>query len=386
MKKFILSKNFIGVIIFVFVIQMLLAYASFGPVIFTEVKNLPIGFISSDTGEMFEQVESEIMSTEMKEVEWVLYSNYEEMMEGLEKKEVYGALHIPVDFTSSLSSLMEGTFHPVTMDIFINEGMNLQGAQIVSSILEGVVSKQNAEIRNELLVRYAANDIQVSPDDVLLIGNLVTANTTQIHAPSSSKEGQLPMIFTVLIWLGSLIGALMVWLGMHRPAQKPGSFVSTQLVSGLVLSIFQTILAYIIVNVFMGLEVTNAGLLLFFILLTAFVFFLIQSSVLNWFGFKGWPILIIIWLFGPALVQVPPEMLSNGYYYGVYSWIPIRFHVEGFKDILFFNGGGTFKQSLSVVMGIGIAFLLVITLSIFSLRQKDLTKSPLKKRMDNQGV
>ncbi len=383
MKAFLFSKKFIGVIIFVFVIQMLLAYASFGPAVFTEVKNLPVGVVSSDDGVMAEQMETELMSAEMEEVEWILYSTYEEMIEGLEKKEVYGALHIREEFSSRLIATMEGEPQPINLDIYINEGMNAQGAQIASSILEGIVSQQNTELGKGLLESYVENDIQVAPDDVLLMNNLVTANITQVHTPSGSSEAQLPMIFTVLIWLGSLIGALMIWLGMHRPDQKPSSFLTTQLISGLAISIVQTIFVYLIVSVLMGIEVTNTGILLFFILLTALVFFMIQSSVLNWLGFKGWPILIIIWLFGPALVQLPPEMLSSGYYYGVYSWIPIRFHVEGFKDILFFNGGGTLTQSLTVVAGIGIFFLIILTLSIFSLRKKDLTMSPLKKRMDS---
>ncbi len=207
--------------------------------------------------------------------------------------------------------------------------------------------------------------------------------TENVNPVGEQVRGQLPLLFTVLLWLGSLIGSLLVWLMLHRKGQLATRFVGTQLLAGVLLAVIQTFSTLAVAGWMMGMEMSNYGYLIMFLSLTAIVFFLIQSSVLNWLGFKGWPILIMIWLFGLPVVSLPPEFLSAFYKFAIYSWIPYRFSVEGLSSILFFDAGGNLSSMLAILAVIGSVFLLLVLASYYRLKNQDLSVNPMARRFEN---
>jgi hypothetical protein len=102
--------------------------------------------------------------------------------------------------------------------------------------------------------------------------------------------------------------------------------------------------------------------LLGFMMLVGLVFFMLQANILNWIGMKGWPLLILIWLFGMSAVNLPPQFLNDFTKYGVYSWSPYRFSSDAFRDILYYDSGADFSK-LAAIFGVAGVVLLILLLA-----------------------
>ena len=385
MKDFFGNKKTISIAVLVIVIHLLLAYASFGPTITSELNQMPIGFINSDEGVGGENLgllfEQEIQGADSEEIEWIKFDSVSDMHEALENKEIYGSLVLPTDLTASVFSLQSEKPRQAIVEIVLNEGKNTTGANTVQAIITGIISEMNREIRSDMLGNMQQMSMQLQPEQAAALAEPLIMQTVLSHPVGEQARGHVPLMFTVLLWLGSLIGSLSIWLLLHRKNQFAAQFIGTQLIAGISLAVIQAFSTLAIIGWLMGIELVNYGYLIMFLILTALTFFLIQSSVLNWLGFKGWPLLIMIWLFGLPVTSLPPEFLSPFYRSAIYSWIPFRFPVEGLSSVLFFDAGGNLSSMLTVIIIAGAAFLFIFLSSFFKLTNQDLDISPFEKRV-----
>ena len=386
MKNFFFNRKALGVVLMVLVIHLLLAYASFGPTATSELKEMPIGFLNSDEGMAGENLglvfEKAVTGADSEMIKWINYDSLSAMHEAFESKELYGGLILPPNLTESIFSMQGEAPQQAMVKVILNEGMNVTGANTVQTIIAGTLNEMNQEIRNDMLGNMQNMGLLLQPEQVSVLAEPLVQQVEKVNPVGGQARGQLPLIFTVLLWLGSLIGSLLIWLMLHSKDQLAARFVGTQLLSGVFLAVIQAFSTMAVVGWLMGMELVNYGYLIMFLMITAFVFFLIQSSVLNWLGFKGWPLLILIWLFGLPVVSLPPEFLSNFYKSAIYSWIPFRFSVEGLSSILFFDAGGNLSSMLAVLAVIGAVFLLIILASYYRLKNQDLSVNPMARRFE----
>lgn len=386
MKNFFFNKKALGVVLMVLVIHLLLAYASFGPTATSELKEMPIGFLNSDEGMAGENLglvfEKAVTGADSEMIKWINYDSLSAMHEAFESKKLYGGLILPPNLTESIFSMQGEAPQQAMVKVILNEGMNVTGANTVQTIIAGTLNEMNQEIRNDMLGNMQNMGLLLQPEQVSVLAEPLVQQVEKVNPVGGQARGQLPLIFTVLLWLGSLIGSLLIWLMLHSKDQLAARFVGTQLLSGVFLAVIQAFSTMAVVGWLMGMELVNYGYLIMFLMITAFVFFLIQSSVLNWLGFKGWPLLILIWLFGLPVVSLPPEFLSNFYKSAIYSWIPFRFSVEGLSSILFFDAGGNLSSMLAVLAVIGAVFLLLILASYYRLKNQDLSVNPMARRFE----
>ncbi len=388
MKNFFFNKKIIAVAMLVLVIHLLLAYGSFGPMVTSELKDIPIGFVNSDEGMAGENMgllfEKEVTGADSEEIAWIKYPSLSAMQEAFENKEIYGGLVLPADMTESVFSMHGEAPRQAVVEVILNEGMNTTGVNTVNAIITGILSEINREIRNDFLGNMQEMGLMLRPEQASVLTEPLAQQTAKVNPVGEQTRGQVPLLFTVLLWLGSLVGSLSIWLMLHNKDQLASRFVGTQLLSGVLLAVIQTFFALAVAGWLMGMELVNYGYLIMFLFITAIVFFLIQSSVLNWLGFKGWPLLILIWLFGLPVVSLPPEFLSGFYKSGIYSWIPYRFSVEGLSSIMFFDANGNMSAMLAIMALIGAAFLVLILASYYKLKNKDLSVNPFASRLEEQ--
>ena len=388
MEKKVVKKKAFGVMLIVIVIHLLLAYGSFGPSATSELKEIPIGFLNADEGVAGENLglmfEKAIIGQDNESIKWVHFGSIVEMNEALENKEIYGGLVLPADLTESVFSLNGEEPRQAVVRVVLNEGMNEIGANTVQGITAGIIGHMNMQVRSDTLGNMQEMGLQLQPGQFMVLSEPLVQQIEKYSPVGEQGRGQLPLMFTVLLWLGSLIGSLMIWLLLHNKNQIPTRFVRTQLLSGALLAIIQSFSTLVVLGGLMGMELGNYGYLIMFLIITSYVFFLIQSSVLNWLGFKGWPILILIWLFGLPVVSLPPEFLSSFYRVGIYTWIPFRFSVEGLNSILFFDAGGNLTNMLGVLGIIGAVFMVVILTSQVKFKGKDLSVNPMAKRFETR--
>ena len=80
-----------------------------------------------------------------------------------------------------------------------------------------------------------------------------------------------------------------------------------------------------------GLNISNFTDTALFLSITSFSFFLMISAVLSLVGLKGIGVFALLLFFGAPLLSLAPEMLSPFYQDWVYSWLPMRFMIEGLR-------------------------------------------------------
>ncbi len=105
------------------------------------------------------------------------------------------------------------------------------------------------------------------------------------------------------------------------------------------------------------------GLTAWFLSIAYFSFFLMISAVLSWLGLKGLPVFVIILFFGAPLLSMAPELMSTFYNNWIYSWLPMRFMVDGLRELFFFDKGLSWNHPTAVLVGIGIGSLTVLLAS-----------------------
>lgn len=105
-----------------------------------------------------------------------------------------------------------------------------------------------------------------------------------------------------------------------------------------------------------------------FLSITFFSFFLLISAVMSLVGIKGIAIFALILFLEAPLLAVAPEMMSPFYRDWVYTWLPMRFMVEGLRDLFFFGNGLHWNHVVSTVTWIGLGSAVVVLASAWKPR------------------
>lgn len=100
-----------------------------------------------------------------------------------------------------------------------------------------------------------------------------------------------------------------------------------------------------------------------FLTISSFSFILMILAVLSLVGIKGIAIFALLLFFGGPLLALAPEMMSTFYRDWIYSWLPMRFMIEGLQNLFFFGEGLTWNTPLNVLVGIGLVSMIVILAS-----------------------
>lgn len=82
-------------------------------------------------------------------------------------------------------------------------------------------------------------------------------------------------------------------------------------------------------------------------------------AVLSIVGIKGIAVFAILLFFGAPLLAMAPELMSPFYRDWIYSWLPMRFMIEGLRKLFFFGEGLTWTTA-SVLFWIGLGSMIVI--------------------------
>ncbi len=104
----------------------------------------------------------------------------------------------------------------------------------------------------------------------------------------------------------------------------------------------------------------------------SFVFYLLQSAVLDLLGLKGWPLLLIIWIGSMAVITFIPQMLSPFYHNYVYDITPIRFAYDLILNQMYITDASITGPSMLSLLYIGIASIFAMYAStLIKKRKKD---------------
>ncbi|WP_456272442.1 YhgE/Pip domain-containing protein [Bacillus sp. AK031] len=347
-------------------------------------KNLPIAIVNEDTGvdvpnqpkmnmgetivEMIQKNPNTAAGQDDSPVKWIEVKSKEEVQKGLDDQKYYAALVIPEDFSAKQASLRTPTPSSPEIEIFINQGMNTMASTMAGQILNGVVENVSNNVRTQLLDGFEQQGAALTPMQAESLANPITKKVTNVNEiGTNSANGNAPVSLFQPLWMASLASAAVIFIAVSKAAitNRKESFLAklVQILAGAIISLVVGFGLTLLAEGVVGLHIPHFTDIALFLTITSFSFFLMISAVLSLLGIRGMPIFVLMLFFGAPLLAMAPEMMSPFYHDWVYSWLPMRFMVEGLRELLYFGNGLTWNAPVSSLVWIGVVSMLVIIAS-----------------------
>ncbi|MBE5098170.1 YhgE/Pip domain-containing protein [Priestia aryabhattai] len=379
-KLIYFSPIIVVAVIFIFILT-LIPSASSAP------KNLPIAFVNADEGmtvpakgnvNIGNQMEQNMKraSTEQSLVKWIFVSNTKEVEKGLNNQKYYGALIIPKDFTKKQATLQTAQPNVPAIRLLVNQGMNTAASTLASQVLNGAVDKMNENMRLQLVKRFEQNGTQLSANQALALATPIQKTVINVNETGNySVNGNAPVSLFQPLWMASIAGAAMVFLSIQKITFSSRKEKIVNQVGFVIIGVILALsagfgLAWLAEVV--GISVPSFLDTALFLAIAYFSFFTLISAVLSWLGLKGLPIFVIILFFGAPLLSMAPEIMPDFYREWIYPWLPMRFMVDGVRELFFFGEHLTWNHSVS-------ALALISLISLCALFASALPASSVKK-------
>ncbi|MGE8081291.1 YhgE/Pip domain-containing protein [Peribacillus loiseleuriae] len=387
-KLLLLSPIIALAVIFIFSLTMI-------PSVNPTPENLPIAIVNEDQGvdipnlgklnmgkTMVENIHkaSKTSSDQEPAVKWVNVNNYKDAQDGLNNQEYYAALVIPKNFSEKQASLKTPNPTSPEIQILVNQGMNTMGSTMASQMLSGIVDNMNNNVRTQLLEGFEKQGGTLTAKQASSLVSPITKKVTNVNETgTNSANGNSPVSLFQPLWMASIAGAAIVFTVINKLvfANRTEKFVTrfVQVLVGAVLALVAGFGLTWLADGMIGLRIPQFTDTALFLSITYFSFFLMISAVLSWLGFKGIPIFVITLFFGAPLLAMPPELMSSFYSNWIYSWLPMRFMVEGLRELLFFGKGLSWNHPIAVLVGIGVVSLVVLMGSVLKSDSKAVVES-----------
>ncbi|ASS69009.1 MULTISPECIES: DUF3533 domain-containing protein [unclassified Paenibacillus] len=352
------------------------------PSVKVQPKNLPIAIVNEDQGveaagqtihmgqTIIETVKksSSSASGESPAVKWVEVKSAEEVREGLNNQKYYGALVIPQDFSAKQASLRTAAPASPEVEIFINQGMNTAASTMAGQILNGIVDNINTNVRTQALEGFKSQGSTLTVEQASSLVNPITKKVTNVNEiGTKSANGNAPISLFQPLWMASLVCAAILFMVVSktRTTSRAEKFtlVLMQIVIGAVSALVVGFGLTWLAESMIGFHIPSFTDTALFLTITFFSYYLLISAVVSWLGFKGIPIFALLLFFGAPLLALAPEMMSAFYHDYIYSWLPMRFMVQGLRELFFFGKGLSWSSSVSTLVWIGLASSALLLLS-----------------------
>ncbi|MGE7869243.1 YhgE/Pip domain-containing protein [Bacillus paramycoides] len=353
------------------------------PTVQPKPKNLPIAIVNEDQGveipnqakmnmgqTIVDMIKKSSKTDEEPAVKWVKVKNKELVQKGLNNQEYYAALVIPKDFSVKQASLRTPQPSSPEVEIYINQGMNMAASTMAGQMLNGVVDNMNNNVRTQLLEGFKAKGTTLTADQVSNVVTPITKKVTNVNEiGKNSANGNSPISLFQPLWIASLASAAIIFIAISKMpvGTRKENFVLKvkQIVTGAVAALVIGFGLTWIADGVVGLNIPNFSDTALFLSITSFSFFLMISAVLSLVGLKGIGLFALLLFFGAPLLSLAPEMLSSFYQDWVHSWLPMRFMIEGLREIFFFGKGLSWNTPVIVLVWIGVVSMVIILATAF---------------------
>ncbi|MGG0707746.1 YhgE/Pip domain-containing protein [Bacillus paramobilis] len=375
-KLLLLSPVIALLVVFIFSLTLF-------PTVQPQPKNLPIAIVNEDQGveipnqpkmnmgqTIVDNMKKTSKSEEEPAVKWVEVKNKESVQKGLNNQEYYAALVIPKDFSTKQASLRTPQPSSPEVEIFINQGMNTAASTMAGQMLNAVVDNMNNTVRTQLLEGYKAKGATLTADQVSNVVSPIAKKVTNVNETGkNSANGNSPMSLFQPLWIASLASAAIIFIAISKMpvGTRKENFVLKlkQIITGAVATLVIGFGLTWIADGMVGLNISNFTDTALFLSITSFSFFLMISAVLSLVGLKGIGVFALLLFFGAPLLSLAPEMLSPFYQDWVYAWLPMRFMIEGLREIFFFGKDLSWSTPVTVLVWIGVVSIVIILATAF---------------------
>ena len=339
-----------------------------------KVRNLPVAFIVNDEGVHVDAVKSAVKQMSKgangEEPMLAFTKEKESDIEALfDNKKYYAALVIPENYNDALQNAMTNN-SAATLQIYINQGFNATGANFAKTALNGLIEQLSNQYSANFVAQIDDQQIDVNKAAVL-VKPIVSEEKVFNAITASTANGSAPTLMAVPAWVGALIGGFILFLVTSSIFKKEFltrkqtlRLMGGQALFGIIIALFSgftvATLGYIA-----GINMPSYFLVGSFVSFAAFCFFLLVSGVTAWIGKPAITLFMVVMLLGMGVLMTPKEMLPDFFVNFIRPWVPIRFAAEGLREIFYFGSGFYTGQSFNIILGIGIAGLVLYISSLF---------------------
>ncbi len=377
--------------ILVIVILLLLAIA-FIPAYNPEPKSVPIAIVNQDKGTTIQDKDVNIGKTfadKIKDnkdlsdkVEWVDVDNKKDLKQGFKDNKYYGALILDENLSKDSMSKVQKTVQdakikelqsqmkekiesgqippeqakkmqeqnkvePVKVkqgqvEIIVNEGSSMQGAQLANTMLTTIGDQLNTQISKQAIQTLDKMDVDVSASDIQGITNPIKVDKTNMNAVKSHQaNGNLPLLMFTPVWLASLVGSVVLFFSFRTSNNitikdritaslgQLGGAIVTALIGGFGYIYFMTQVLDVTIN-----EPTKIGL---YISIAILAFISLILGFMTWLGVKAIPLFMVLLFFSLQLIMLPTQMLPQFYQDYMIGWNPFRYYAETLRGLLYLH-------------------------------------------------
>lgn len=348
-------------------------------------KELPIAIVNKDEGPLGEQLEEKLIkkfeATDDAKIKLIRVDSSKKLNQGFNDKKYYGALVIDQSFSADIAQEQTLLKQAIVgsadtqniqnlsakLEIKINEGMNATGAGLATTVLTQLATSMNTQISQNQQELLSSSNAKLPVSFNSILNNPVSYSVSKINPiPEDNINGMLPFLSIMLAWMGSLVMALLL-SRIHHPLKAKMlnmKVVTSQIVSGLLGAIAIGLLVSVFMKIF-SVTIPDFSIYTLAISSLAFVFYLIQSALVNWLGMAGMGIATVMFMLS-TFSTYPIEMLNHFMQTYIMNWLPIRYAVDLITNLLYFeNGSGTTQTSVTVILIYAIVAIALMYLSIF---------------------
>ncbi len=339
-----------------------------------KVKNLPVALITSDEGEHVDAVKAAIeqmsKGTDGEEPMLTFTNEKEADIEDLfADKKYYAALVIPEGYNDAVQNAMTNNT-PATLKVDINQGFNMTGANFAKTALNGLITQLSNQYSTNFLAQMGDGQIDAAQASVL-VHPIVSEEEVFNPITTATANGSAPTLMAVPAWVGALIGGFIVFLASSSILKREMftrkqtlRLMGEQILFGIIIALFSGFTVATLAQL-AGINMPSYLLVASFVSFAAFCFFLLVSAITAWIGKPAITLFMVVMLLGMGVLMTPQEMLPSFFVNFIRPWVPLRFASEGLREIFYFGSGFYTGGSFNTILGIGIAGLVILLLSIF---------------------
>jgi YhgE/Pip-like protein len=318
---------------------------------------------------MVKQIMESSKKLDSQPIKWVEVTNIEEVNRGLDDQDFYAALVFPEDFSRKVSSLQSPSPASAEVQLLINQGMNVSGANMASQVLTNIVDTMSQQLRTQTLSGFDKRGGTLTTAQAAALAVPIAKKVENIHPiGTNSAGGNAPISLIQPLWMSMLLGSVIVFimkqkLVFRNRADKIAGILA-QLLTGAVLALVAGFGIVWIASGMLGLNIPQFTESALFIAISYFCFFAMISAVTSWLGLGGVGIFALLFFFGAPLLAMAPELMPTFSHDWLYSWLPMRFSAEGLRQLFYFGHGLEMNQPVKVLLGIGAVSLVLLFASV----------------------
>lgn len=246
--------------------------------------------------------------------------------------------------------------------------MNTAASTMAGQILNGIVDNLNNNVRTQILDGFNNQGATLTADQASMLVTPIAKSVTNVNEiGTKSANGNAPMSLFQPLWMACMVSAAIIFLAISKTTTVSRiEKITTKLLQIAMGAVVALIVGFVLTwlsEAMIGLHIPQFMDTALFLAITFFGFFLMISAVLSLLGIKGIGIFALMLFFGAPLLALAPEMMSSFYRDWVYSWLPMRFMVEGLRELFFFGNGLYWNNAVSSLTWIGIVSIIVIIAS-----------------------